>query len=546
MKRQRSKTTSAADRALFLNLFTSIAEEMGVTLARTAYSPNIKERRDFSCAIFDPMCNMIAQAAHIPVHLGAMPMSVQPAVDVCGPLNRGDIIILNDPFQGGTHLPDITLVSGVYSGRRSKLVGYLASRAHHADIGGMTPGSLPLSREIFQEGLQLPPVHFYRDGELNDDLLSILLCNVRTPDERRGDLLAQVAAHRVGEERLQDAAAYHGRKTLHVHMQTLLDYGEQLMRSLIQDLPDGSYDFEDELDDDGQGNTKLPIQVQLTVRGDNVGLDFTGTAPACAGNLNAVAAITHSAVYYCFLSLLATPRGASAEAVIDPPLNSGCFRPIHLRIPDGSLLNAPARSAVAGGNVETSQRIVDVVFGALSKALPGAIPAASQGTMNNVTLGGYDPIRSKPFAYYETIGGGMGARPAVNGVDAVQSHMTNTLNTPIEALEFAYPFRVLRYEIVNMTGGRGRTSGGNGLRRDLQAMCDMRGAVLSERRVSQPYGLDGGQAGQPGKNRIHSDGRTRSIPAKCEVELQAGDILSLQTPGGGGLGRPPRKSKSKK
>lgn len=546
MKQQRHKTVSAADRALFLNLFTSVAEEMGVTLTRTAYSPNIKERRDFSCAVFDPACNMIAQAAHIPVHLGAMPMSVQAAVDVCGPIHPGDIVMLNDPFQGGTHLPDITLVSGVYVGHRSTLVGYLASRAHHADIGGMTPGSLPLAREIFQEGLCLPPVHLYRDGELNEDLLSVLLRNVRTPEERRGDLLAQVAAHRVGERRLEDAATHHGRKTLHFHMQDLLDYGEQLMRSLLHDLPDGTYRFDDELDDDGQGNMNLPIQVQLTVRGDEVGLDFTGTAPACDGNLNAVAAITHSAVYYCFLSLLATPRGASGYTMIAPPLNSGCFRPIHLRIPDESLLNAPPDSAVAGGNVETSQRIVDVVLGALSKVLPEAIPAASQGTMNNVTLGGYDPTRSRPFAYYETLAGGMGARATLNGVDAVQSHMTNTLNTPIEALEFAYPLRVLRYEVVGNTGGRGQMSGGNGLRRDLQALCDMRGALLSERRASQPYGLHGGQSGQPGKNRIISDGRTRSIPAKCEIELHKGDILSLQTPGGGGQGRPPRKSKSKK
>ena len=545
MKKEKT-TLSAADRACFLHLFTSIAEEMGVTLARTSYSPNIKERRDFSCAIFDPDCNMIAQAAHIPIHLGAMPMSVKSAIDLCGPLALGDIVILNNPFQGGTHLPDITLVSPVSLRKQETPLAYLASRAHHADIGGMTPGSLSVSQDIFQEGLCIPPTKLYRGGQLNEDLLHLFLHNVRTPDERRGDLQAQIAAHHVGEMRMEEAIAAHGAKTLHVHMQDLLSYGEQLMRAMLRNIPDGNYCFTDQLDNDGLDSSDLPIQVQITVRGDEVGLDFTGSAAACRGSLNAVEAVTRSAVYYCFLSLLATPKGDPSQISLTPPLNSGCFRPIHFRIPDGSILHAPSGCAVAGGNVETSQRIVDVVFGALADVLPELIPAASQGTMNNLTLGGYDRLRSKNFAYYETIGGGMGARPNLDGVDAVHTHMTNTLNTPVEALEFVYPLRIFRYEIVGATGGKGRHRGGHGLRRDMQALCDMRGALLTERRSSQPYGLAGGSPGRKGKNSVLSDSRTRTLPAKCELELKAGDILSIQTPGGGGHGRPPRKSKSKK
>ena len=535
--RRRRKTDRSrpdpADLAFFRNLFTSIAEEMGASLVRSAYSPNIKERRDCSCAVFDSSGRLVAQAAHIPVHLGAMPESVRAALDAFEQLDEGDAVLLNDPYAGGTHLPDLTIVTPVRSGQGKKPVVYLASRAHHADVGGMTPGSLPLSREIYQEGLRLPPVMLREAGQLNRAVVDLLRANSRTPTEREGDLRAQLAAHDVGAIRAADAFERYGVARLRKQMAALIDYGERLMGALIAQMPNGTYSFLDVLDDDGLGSGPIKIRVRVTIRGRRATVDFSGSDPACAGNLNAVEAITCSAVYYCFLCMLVT----STAGQMEPPLNAGSIAPIRVIAPEGTIVNATLPHAVACGNLETSQRIVDVVFGALAQAMPEFVPAASQGTMNNLTLGGIDPATGEPFAYYETIAGGMGARPGADGIDGVQVHMTNTLNTPIEALEFCYPMRIERYEIVSGTGGKGRFRGGNGLRRDMRILCDATGTLMTDRRTHAPYGLAGGEPGKVGKNFLTRDGKRRALAGKVQLELKEGDVLSVQTPGGGGHGR---------
>ncbi len=531
---KRTPSIPPADRAIFASLYRSITEEMGGVLRRTAYSPNIKERRDFSCALFDADGAMVAQAAHIPVHLGAMPMSVAAVLSAAPDLRAGDVIMLNDPYAGGTHLPDITLVSPVLHGKHRAAL--LATRAHHADVGGVSPGSLPLATEIYQEGLRIPPVPLARGGVVDEDRVRLLCANVRTPEEREGDLRAQLAAHRLGEQRLTEALDQHGRARIRAGMQSLLDHGREVMQSVIRAIPDGTYRFEDQLDGDGIDPAPLPIRAAITIRGARARVDFAGSSPACAGSLNAVEAITRSAVTYCFLCLAATPSRLHGEPIDDPPLNAGCFRAIEVEAPRGSLVNAEPPHAVAGGNVETSQRIVDVVFGALAHALPDIIPAASQGTMNNLTLGGRDPARGRSFAYYETIGGGMGARPDRPGLDAVQTHMTNTLNTPVEALEFAAPLRVRRLEIAARTGGSGRHRGGHGIRRELDILAPCTGTLLTDRRDSAPYGLAGGRPGTSGRNTLTRANRTRTLPGKTRLDLQPGDTLSLRTPGGGGHG----------
>ncbi|MEW5872808.1 MAG: hydantoinase B/oxoprolinase family protein [Chloroflexota bacterium] len=519
---------------IFKHLFAAIAEEMGVVLRKASFSPNIKERRDFSCALFDAGGQMVAQAAHIPVHLGSMPLSVAAAVQAFPDLGPGDMVALNDPFRGGTHLPDITLVSPVFIPEPPpRLCGYVANRAHHADVGGMSPGSMPIARQVFQEGLIIPPVRLLRAGEVDQGLLDLILANVRTPQERLGDLWAQIAANRRGEERLLALAARYGDQTVGQYMQALLAYTERMTRGMLAGLPAGQYRFQDFLDDDGVSDAPVPIQVCLTIQGEQAVVDFTGTAPQQKGGVNAVYAITLSAVYYVLRCLLG----------LDVPNNAGCLAPIQVIAPPGSLVNALPPAAVAGGNVETSQRIVDVLLGALAQAGAGRVPAASQGTMNNLTIGGYDPQRGGAFAYYETIGGGMGARPTADGPSALHSHMTNTLNTPVEALEYAYPLRVLCYQVRRGSGGRGRYRGGDGIRRDLQTLVEAEVTLLSERRKLAPYGLDGGEPGQPGQNLLLRDGQEQPLPGKGSFELQAGDILSIRTPGGGGLGEPVESSK---
>jgi N-methylhydantoinase B len=512
---------------IFKHLLAAIAEEMGVVLRKASYSPNIKERRDFSCAVFDAQGRMIAQAAHIPVHLGSMPLSVAAAIQDFTDLAPGDVIALNDPFRGGTHLPDITLVSPVFLPGAAQPYGFVASRAHHADVGGMTPGSMPVAREIYQEGLIIPPVRLARQGEIDQGILDLILANVRTPQERLGDLWAQIAANRRGAERLVELVSRYGDAQVADYMEALLAYTERMTRSLLRSLPDGQFRFTDYLDDDGVGDQPIPISVCVTIEQDCAVVDFTGSAPQQRGSINAVYAITLSAVYYVFRCLLG----------LDVPNNTGCLVPIQVIAPAGSVVNARSPAPVAGGNVETSQRIVDVLLGALAQAGAGRIPAASQGTMNNLTIGGNDPQRGA-FAYYETIGGGMGARPTSPGPSAIHSHMTNTLNTPAEALEYAYPLRVLRYAVRRGSGGAGKYSGGDGICRDIQVLVDCQATLLSERRRIPPYGLEGGAPGAMGENILIRDGGEHPLPGKGTVELRAGDILSIRTPGGGGFGKP--------
>lgn len=527
---------------IFKHLFASVAEEMGVTLGRTAYSPNIKERLDFSCALFNGDGRLLAQAAHIPVHLGAMPASVKAAIAECAPFAPGDVVVLNDPYLGGTHLPDITMVSPVFvdvPGMRSseeRLAFFVASRAHHADVGGMAPGSMPLATEIYQEGLIIPPLKLHRAGERNEAVWRLILRNVRTPHERRGDLAAQLAAHEVGTRRAREIVARYGlEQTLH-YGAALIAYAERLTRAAIVQVPDGVYTFEDVMDDDGLTDGPLPIRVTITVAGDEMCFDFSGSAPAARGSINAVRAIVESAVYYVVRCLVGDLRDSGSLETI--PTNAGTFAPIKVHVPPGSLLDALPPHAVAGGNVETSQRVVDVVLGALAQALPGRMPAASQGTMNNITFGGKDPATGQPFAYYETVGGGAGAGPDGPGESGVHSHMTNTLNTPIEALEYAMPIRVDRYSLRGESGGTGRHRGGDGLRRDIRFLCPVHVSLLSERRRRPPYGLKGGQPGRAGRNvLVRIDGTEQDLPGKASLDLEAGVTLSLRTPGGGGWGK---------
>ncbi|MCL4543675.1 MAG: hydantoinase B/oxoprolinase family protein [Chloroflexi bacterium] len=499
---------------------------MGAALGRSAFSPNIKERRDYSCAVFDVQGRLIAQAAHIPVHLGAMPASVQSALTLA-PFAPGDVILLNDPFAGGTHLPDWTVVTPVFAGGMGSPCGYVASRAHHADVGGMTPGSLPLSREIYAEGLILPPVKLFAAGRRNEALWRVLLANTRTPGEREGDLAAQLAAGETGGRRLQSLIHCYGLPTVNAHATALLEYGARLARATIRAIPDGTYRFTDYLDDDGQGQYDLPITVTITVVADELTIDFAGSASECGGSLNAVAAICQSACLYCVRCLMPP----------DAPTNEGMFEPLHIVMPHRSIVNACRPRAVAAGNVETSQRIVDAVFGALAQAVPGQVPAASQGTMNNTLVGGTDPHSGEPFTYYETIAGGGGALQQLTGLSGKHSHMTNTLNTPIEALEAAYPLRCHHYGLRWGSGGAGRWHGGDGVVRTLEFLAPAAVTVLSERRRHAPYGLAGGEPGLCGRHRLeHRDGSFKELPGKVTVDVQPGDVLAIKTPGGGGWG----------
>ena len=532
----RGELPEAAARTLFGGLLASVADEMLEALVRTAFSPNIKERRDASTAVFDGGGRLVAQAAAIPVHLGAMPLSVEAALSAFEIWRAGDVVALNDPFRGGTHLPDVTTVSPVFAEGGEKPVAFLAVRAHHADVGGATPGSMPLARDIHEEGLRIPPIRLVESGQTVASVWELILANVRTPEEREGDLKAQIACHRTGERRMGEAIRRYGASALARQTEGLLDYGERLMRSAIERVPDGEYAFEDLLDGDGAGTTRIAIRVRIEIRGDRATVDFTGSAPECPGGINAVLAVTRSAVLYAFLGLLVTPWEKGAGGLPDPPLNAGCFRPIRVVAPEGTVIHARPPRAVAAGNVETSQRIVDVVLGALAGALPWVVPAASQGTMNNLALGGVDPRRGAPFAFYETIAGGSGATPHADGRDAIHSHMTNTWNTPIEALELACPLRVERYEIRRGSGGRGEHRGGDGVVREIRALAPCTGTLLAERRCFRPYGLQGGEPGASGVDAVVRGEIREAIPAKARLDLAPGDLLSIATPGGGGWG----------
>jgi N-methylhydantoinase B/oxoprolinase/acetone carboxylase alpha subunit len=539
---------------IFKNLFLSIAEEMGHTLCRTGFSPNIKERLDYSCAIYDADGQTIAQGDHLPVHLGAMPLSVRAAIDHVD-MAPGDTVILNDPFRGGTHLPDITLVSPVFLPRKRpggspgaphlasemwdqrksnanpKPAFFVANRAHHSDVGGMSPGSMPLAREVFQEGLILPPIKLIKRGQIDKEILALILANVRTPDEREGDLTAQIAANNTGAARLLEIAKRYGHQRVARYAALTQDYAERILRHTISEIPNGTFEYSDALDNDGFSPEPIKIHCTIRIAGDEAVIDFTGSDPQTSGGVNANLAITLSASLYAFRCLV-------TEDVL---YNAGISRPITVIAPAGSIVNCNHPSAVAGGNVETSQRITDVVLGALAQALPDIIPAASQGTMNNVTFGGSfppnDPRAGQPFAYYETAGGGMGGRPGLAGLSGVHTHMSNTRNTPIEAFEQSFPLRIRQYALRQNSGGAGKYPGGEGLIREYEALTETSATILTDRRNSQPYGAQGGAPGASGRNTIlRANGETEPLPAKARITLHPGDRLRIETPGGGGYG----------
>jgi N-methylhydantoinase B len=517
--------------AIFQSAVHSIAEEMGAALRRTALSPNIKERRDYSCAIFDGQGRVIAMGDHMPVHLSSMPMSVQAAVDAIR-FEPGDIAILNDPYAGGTHLPDITMVLPVFLPNHEQPAFYISNRAHHADVGGAFPGSMGPANEIFQEGIRIPPVRIVRGGKLDREMLDLILLNVRTPQEREGDLESQIGACRVGEQRILHLVEKYGLAQLRSLIEALLDYSERLVRAQLRTLPEGEFAAEDWLDDDGVTDMPIRIAVRLQIDPEaaTIRVDFTGSSLQVAGSVNAVRAITLSACFYVLRCLLAE----------DAPATAGILRPLTLTTPAGSIVDARPPAPVAGGNVETSQRIVDVLLRALAQAIPERIPAASAGTMSNLTIGGLDPRSGEHFTYYETAAGGMGARPGIDGISGVQTHMTNSLNTPIEALEYAYPFRVRRYAYREGSGGAGQFRGGDGLIREIELLAPAQVTLLADRRNFCPYGLEGGESGAPGQASVTPAGSNAAelIPGKCSRALRAGDILRLETPGGGGWGKP--------
>ena len=569
--------TDPIELEVFKHLFHSIAEEMGAALRRTAFSPNIKERRDYSCALFDATGNALAMGDHMPVHLGSMPMSVRAAIAELT-LAPGDVAMLNDPFRGGTHLPDITVVAPVFMGRARRNAAaefFVAARAHHADVGGTFAGSMGPCREIYQEGFRIPPVKIVRGGALDRDILALLLNNVRTPEEREGDLSAQLAACHTGRARLRELCARYGIARVQRAARALLDYSEKMMRAFLARVPPGSYAAEDVLDDDGVSDDPVRIAVRITfpraAKGAGkkprpVVVDFSGSSQQVEGSINAVEAITYSACFYVFRCLLRE----------DVPATAGLMRPIQLIAPEGTVVNARPPAAVAGGNVETSQRIVDVLLRALAQALPEQIPAASSGTMNNLTIGGMDDLRigvprsphpersasgvagpavggtshpspeagervghpAVPFAYYETIAGGAGASALHDGVSGVHTHMTNSLNTPAEALEYSYPLRVVKYALRAGSGGEGKHRGGDGIIREIEVLTDATVTMLADRRKSRPYGLAGGEPGAPGRTEIlRADGSTELMPSKGSTRLQRGERIRIETPGGGGWGR---------
>jgi N-methylhydantoinase B len=545
---------------IYRALYTSVAEEMGIALRRTAFSPNIKERRDYSCAVFDSQGRVIAQGDHMPVHLGSMPMAVTAALREVE-FKPGDVVAINDPFSGGTHLPDVTLVAPVCSEQWAVSSGgpltgkarsqkalpqspspklriahrprptlfYVANRAHHADIGGATPGSMGMATDIYGEGLCIPAIRLVRGGEIDHDLMRLILANVRGLDERRGDFQAQIGSLKTGAIRLMEIVERRGAREAAEYATHLIEYSARLMRHAIGEIPDGDYQAEDVLDDDGVSEGEVPIRVRITIKGTQARVDFNGSAPQVAGPINAVEAITVSAVSYVFRCLLGD----------DVPASAGLMSPIEVIAPEGTVVNAVHPASVAGGNVETSQRIVDVLFKALAPGLPARIPAASQGTMNNLTIGGIDSrtgYATREFSYYETVAGGMGARPSQDGMNAVHTHMTNSLNTPAEALEYAYPLRVREYKIRKGSGGKGKHKGGDGVIREIETLLPARMSLLADRRKHGPYGLAGGDDGKPGSAAIIRDGRARRLKSKGSWELEAGDRVRIATPGGGGLG----------
>lgn len=511
---------------VFHSLFVALTEEMGATLQRSALSPNIVERRDHSCALFDRVGRTIALGDHMPVHLGSMALSVR-AVRESIQLAGGDVAVLNDPAAGGTHLPDLTLVQAVFLDGDREPAYYLANRAHHADVGGRSGGSMGLWTDVWQEGLVIPPVRLLAAGSRVEPTWRHILAGVRTPAEREGDLAAQLASLAIGERRLRALVARYGRPLIDEMAGELLAYAARGVRALFRDMPDGSWAFADRMDDDGADGEALEIRVRLAVDGDSARFDFEGTSPPARGPLNANPAIVRSALLYVIRALCED----------DLPANDGLLEPVAIEVPGGCLLDPGPGHPVAGGNVETSQRVVDAVLGALAGAIPDRIPAASQGTMNNLALSGAH-ADGAPFTYYETVAGGAGGHPEAPGASAVHTHMTNSLNTPVEALERALPVRVVRYAIRTGSGGAGRHPGGDGVVREIEALAPLEGTLLADRRRNGPWGLAGGLSGRPGRDSIERSGVREAIPAKTRFVLAPGDRVRIETPGGGGWGEP--------
>jgi N-methylhydantoinase B len=508
---------NAIELSLFCSQLNAICDEMGAVLRRAALSTNIKDRLDFSCAVFDAAGELCAQAAHIPVHLGSMAFAMRGLVRGMHWV-PGDMVIVNDPYQGGTHLPDVTVIAPVFVADRC--LGFVANRAHHADIGAHTPGSMPVSTNLDEEGLVIAPQHLLQGGRMNAALLQEITAATAGPAQMRADLAAQISANRCGVQRLTELVEATGPARFHQGLEAVNGYGERLARQALGAIPDGVYRFADCMDDDGAGQSDIPIAVTLHVAHGVIDVDFAGTAAQVPGNINCPLPVTAAAVLYVFRCLMPAQTPACA----------GSFRTIRLQAPVGSLVNAQRPAAVAAGNVETSSRIVDAVIGALAQALPERMPAASQGTMNNLAMGTRTATSS--WDYYETIGGGAGAGPLQPGQSAIQSHMTNTLNTPIEVLELEYPLRITRYELRSGSGGAGSQRGGDGLLREYRFLAPATVTLLTERRRHAPWGLQGGAAGRCGENRLNGE----RLPAKVSFTAEAGDRLAIRTPGGGGWG----------
>lgn len=521
---QPKRTLNPIELGVFSSRIESICDEMGAMLQRAAFSPNIKDRLDFSCAVFGPSGELVAQAAHIPVHLGSMAFAMRSIVGAVS-WSDGDMVVVNDPFKGGTHLPDVTVIAPVFV--KGTCIGFVANRAHHANIGASSPGSMPISTSLEDEGIIIPPTHIMRNFKLQAPVfgrllgLDILHEQDLPSNQASGDFAAQMSANRAGVMRLVSLAEHYGVAEFSSWLTALNDYGERLAEATLAQIPEGEYTFEDFLDDDGLGNTLIRINAKVSVAGGKVAVDFAGTSPQVAGNVNCPLSVAAAAVFYVFRCLMPAQTPACA----------GTFRPIQLKAEPGSLVNANYPAAVAAGNVETSTRIVDVLLGALAKAIPERIPAASHGSMNNLAMGRADRLTGKRWDYYETIGGGMGASALSNGMSAVQTHMTNTLNTPIESLEAHYPLRVNQYAIRTNSGGAGDHVGGNGIVRELQFLEPAEVTLLTERRVLPPWNVGASsQPGRVGENRLNGE----KLPGKVAFHAKVGDVLCIETPGGGG------------
>jgi N-methylhydantoinase B len=510
---------NAISLSIFASRIEAVCDEMGAVLKRVAFSPNIKDRLDYSCAVFDPQGELCAQAAHIPVHLGSMAYAMQ---DIVASVNwqAGDMVMLNDPYLGGTHLPDVTVIAPLFIQRQ--LLGFVVNRAHHADIGADSPGSMPISKNLQQEGVVIPPTKIMQQESVMEDVMAALLKNMRNPVQSMGDFNAQISANRRGLARLNELINKTGEQQYLKSLSALNDYAYKLARKSLADIADGCYQFEDVMDDDGMGNDNIAIKVQINIKADRVTVDFNGTDNQVEGNINCPLSVVAAAVFYVFRCLM--PKQAPACA--------GSFRPIKILAPKGCLLNAQYPAAVAAGNVETSTRIVDVVMGALAQAVPEKIPAASHGSMNNLAMGFAGDGSQPGWDYYETIGGGMGAGVKTDGLNGVQTHMTNTLNTPVEALEMAYPIRVNQYALRKNSSGKGKYKGGEGIIREYEFLNDTEVTLLTERRINYPWGLQGGGDGALGENILNGE----KISAKASLHVSAGDRLTIKTPGGGGFG----------